>query len=91
MRHARLVHGRPVPFIYAHPRRTYGDGAQGFRMPVSPALKALRPMNLYGWSKHLSDMAVAERARPQRETARPMGRPEIFQTLFAPTNITRER
>ena len=26
------------------------------------ALKALRPMNLYGWSKHLFDMAVAERA-----------------------------
>jgi ADP-L-glycero-D-manno-heptose 6-epimerase len=27
-----------------------------------PALKTLRPMNLYGWSKHLFDMAVAERA-----------------------------
>ena len=26
------------------------------------ALKKLRPMNLYGWSKHLFDMAVAERA-----------------------------
>ena len=26
------------------------------------ALKTLRPMNLYGWSKHLFDMAVAERA-----------------------------
>jgi ADP-L-glycero-D-manno-heptose 6-epimerase len=26
------------------------------------ALRALRPMNLYGWSKHLFDMAVAERA-----------------------------
>jgi ADP-L-glycero-D-manno-heptose 6-epimerase len=26
------------------------------------ALKALRPMNLYGWSKHLFDLAVAERA-----------------------------
>jgi len=25
-------------------------------------LKKLRPMNLYGWSKHLFDMAVAERA-----------------------------
>ena len=30
--------------------------------PPSNALKALRPMNLYGWSKHLFDMAVAERA-----------------------------
>ena len=42
---------------------TYGDGAQGFRDdPSVAALKALRPMNLYGWSKHLFDMAVAERA-----------------------------
>jgi ADP-L-glycero-D-manno-heptose 6-epimerase len=52
-----------TPFIYASSASTYGDGAQGFDDDGSiPALKALRPMNLYGWSKHLFDMAVAERA-----------------------------
>ena len=52
-----------TPFIYASSAATYGDGAQGFRDDQSvSALKALRPMNLYGWSKHLFDMAVAERA-----------------------------
>jgi ADP-L-glycero-D-manno-heptose 6-epimerase len=52
----------PTPFIYASSASTYGDGAQGFRDdPSVDALKALRPMNLYGWSKHLFDMAVAER------------------------------
>ncbi|HLX18158.1 MAG TPA: ADP-glyceromanno-heptose 6-epimerase [Bradyrhizobium sp.] len=52
-----------VPFIYASSAATYGNGAQGFRDDQSlPALKALRPMNLYGWSKHLFDLAVAERA-----------------------------
>jgi ADP-L-glycero-D-manno-heptose 6-epimerase len=52
-----------VPFIYASSAATYGDGAQGFADDQSlSALKALRPMNLYGWSKHLFDMAVAERA-----------------------------
>src|ERR1700687_5967331 len=52
-----------TPFIYASSASTYGDGAQGFRDDQSlAALKALRPMNLYGWSKHLFDMAVAERA-----------------------------
>jgi ADP-L-glycero-D-manno-heptose 6-epimerase len=52
-----------VPFIYASSAATYGDGAQGFDDdPSLAALKALRPMNLYGWSKHLFDMAVAERA-----------------------------
>jgi ADP-L-glycero-D-manno-heptose 6-epimerase len=52
-----------TPFIYASSASTYGDGSQGFRDdPSISALKALRPMNLYGWSKHLFDMAVAERA-----------------------------
>jgi ADP-L-glycero-D-manno-heptose 6-epimerase len=52
-----------TPFIYASSASTYGDGAQGFRDDQSiGALKALRPMNLYGWSKHLFDLVVAERA-----------------------------
>jgi ADP-L-glycero-D-manno-heptose 6-epimerase len=52
-----------TPFIYASSAATYGDGAQGFGDDSSiSALKTLRPMNLYGWSKHLFDMAVAERA-----------------------------
>ena len=53
----------PTPFIYASSAATYGDGAQGFADdPSLAALKQLRPMNLYGWSKHLFDLAVAERA-----------------------------
>jgi ADP-L-glycero-D-manno-heptose 6-epimerase len=52
-----------VPFIYASSAATYGNGEQGFADdPSMPALKALRPMNLYGWSKHLFDMAVIERS-----------------------------
>jgi ADP-L-glycero-D-manno-heptose 6-epimerase len=52
-----------TPFIYASSASTYGDGTQGFRDDQSiGALRTLRPMNLYGWSKHLFDMAVAERA-----------------------------
>ena len=52
-----------TPLIYASSAATYGDGAQGFGDdPSAEALKKLRPMNLYGWSKHLFDMAVAARA-----------------------------
>jgi ADP-L-glycero-D-manno-heptose 6-epimerase len=52
-----------VPLIYASSASTYGDGAQGFEDEGSvEALKTLRPMNLYGWSKHLFDLAVAERS-----------------------------
>ncbi|KRQ10084.1 ADP-glyceromanno-heptose 6-epimerase [Bradyrhizobium manausense] len=51
-----------VPLIYASSAATYGDGAEGFDDDGSPAaLKKLRPMNLYGWSKHLFDLALAER------------------------------
>jgi len=51
-----------VPFIYASSAATYGDGEDGFADDNSlDALKKLRPMNLYGWSKSLFDLAVAER------------------------------
>ncbi len=51
-----------VPFVYASSAATYGDGAQGFDDADDLAqLRALRPLNLYGWSKHLFDQAVAAR------------------------------
>jgi ADP-L-glycero-D-manno-heptose 6-epimerase len=52
-----------TPFIYASSAATYGDGEEGFDDDATlPALKRLRPMNLYGWSKHLFDLAVLDRA-----------------------------
>ncbi len=51
-----------VPFLYASSAATYGDGAAGYDDEAGlPALRALRPLNLYGWSKHLFDQAVAAR------------------------------
>src|SRR6185436_1904975 len=51
-----------TPFIYASSAATYGDGEAGFADEWSvAALKRLKPMNLYGWSKHLFDLALAER------------------------------
>jgi ADP-L-glycero-D-manno-heptose 6-epimerase len=51
-----------TPFIYASSAATYGDGAQGFDDDCSAAaLQRLRPMNLYGFSKHLFDLVVADR------------------------------
>jgi len=52
-----------TPFIYASSAATYGDGDQGFTDDWQlPALRKLRPMNLYGWSKHLFDLALVDRA-----------------------------
>lgn len=51
-----------VPFVYASSASTYGDGDGGFVDDASfNALRALRPLNLYGWSKHLFDLVVADR------------------------------
>src|SRR5687767_9783649 len=51
-----------TPFIYASSAATYGDGGQGFSDEWSTAaLMRFQPMNLYGWSKHLFDLALAER------------------------------
>jgi ADP-L-glycero-D-manno-heptose 6-epimerase len=46
--------------IYASSAATYGDGTGGFDDEVScEALAALRPLNAYGWSKHVVDRRVA--------------------------------
>ncbi len=43
--------------IYASSAATYGDGAAGFDDAGGiEALKRLRPLNLYGWSKHAFDL-----------------------------------
>lgn len=57
-----------TPFVYASSAATYGDGSQGFTDDWSPdALGNLQPMNLYGWSKHQFDIAVAERHARQEK------------------------
>ena len=73
-----------TPFIYASSAATYGEGAQGFKDDPSPAaLKQLRPMNLYGWSKHLFDMAVIDRVT-RREKLPPQWAGLKFFNVFGP-------
>ena len=49
-----------VPFIYASSAATYGDGSNGFVDDASiEYLKKLRPLNMYGWSKHQFDLRLA--------------------------------
>jgi ADP-L-glycero-D-manno-heptose 6-epimerase len=49
-----------VPLIYASSAATYGDGAAGFADEFSrEALAKLRPLNAYGWSKHVVDRRIA--------------------------------
>lgn len=47
--------GQGSRFIYASSAATYGDGAQGME-DRSDDLARLRPLNMYGYSKHLFDL-----------------------------------
>ena len=46
---------RGTRFIYASSAATYGDGSQGMDDRIDD-LHALRPLNMYGYSKHLFDL-----------------------------------
>jgi ADP-L-glycero-D-manno-heptose 6-epimerase len=73
-----------TPFIYASSAATYGDGGQGFSDDNSfAALRRLKPMNLYGWSKHLFDLAVIERAA-RKERLPPQWAGLKFFNVFGP-------
>ncbi|MBI1936719.1 MAG: ADP-glyceromanno-heptose 6-epimerase [Ignavibacteriales bacterium] len=46
-----------VRFVYASSAATYGDGSNGYNDDESN-LNILRPMNMYGYSKHLFDLWI---------------------------------
>jgi ADP-L-glycero-D-manno-heptose 6-epimerase len=51
---------RGVRLVYASSAATYGDGSMGFDDDATlPHLRRLRPLNLYGWTKHAFDLEVA--------------------------------
>ena len=53
--------GHDARLIYASSAATYGDGQAGFDDEFSgAALARLKPLNGYGWSKHLFDRRVAK-------------------------------
>ena len=63
-------------FIYASSAATSGDGSAGFDDDPSLAgLSRLRPLNLYGWTKHAFDLLVT------RELANRHGRPPQWAGL----------
>ena len=54
---------RKKPLIYASSAATYGDGSAGFDDAGGiDEFKRLRPLNLYGWSKHAFDLWAMRQA-----------------------------
>jgi ADP-L-glycero-D-manno-heptose 6-epimerase len=73
-----------TPFIYASSAATYGDGDAGFADDYSSAgLARLRPLNPYGWSKHLFDQAVIERVA-RKDKVPPQWAGLKFFNVFGP-------
>ena len=70
-------------FLYASSAATYGDGSLGFEDDNDlDALKALRPLNAYGWSKALFDI-FAVRAAHQGEAPKQWAGLKFFN-VFGP-------
>ncbi len=58
---AKFSLGNDVRFIYASSAATYGDGFEGYDDDESK-LNVLRPLNMYGYSKHLFDLWIKRNA-----------------------------
>ncbi len=80
--HWCTAHG--VRLVYASSAATYGDGAAGFDDDMTvPALEKLRPLNLYGWTKHAFDLQVA-RAIAARQARPPQWAGLKFFNVYGP-------
>ena len=56
-----------VRLMYASSAATYGSGSDGFDDdPSLASLEKLRPLNLYGWTKHAYDIRVARAIAERR-------------------------
>jgi ADP-L-glycero-D-manno-heptose 6-epimerase len=80
-----------VRLVYASSAATYGDGALGFDDNIAPsALERLRPLNLYGWSKHAFDLRVA-RAVAARQPVPPQWAGLKFFNAYGPNEYHKGR
>ena len=76
-------------FIYASSASTYGNGTAGF--DDDPALlRSLRPLNLYGWTKHAFDLRVMA-ALAANEPAPPQWAGLKFFNVYGPNEYHKGR
>lgn len=80
-----------VRFIYASSAATYGDGAQGFEdTQAIDGLAKLRPLNAYGWSKHVFDRRVARVLQDKLEKAPPQWAGLKFFNVYGPNEYHKD-
>lgn len=74
-----------IPLIYASSAATYGDGTAGFSDELN-LLDSYKPLNPYGWSKHLFDLWVR-----QQEQRPPFWAGFKFFNVFGPNEYHKGR
>jgi ADP-L-glycero-D-manno-heptose 6-epimerase len=80
-----------VRLVYASSAATYGDGTAGFDDDITPAaLQRLRPLNLYGWTKHAFDLRVA-RVMAERRPHPPQWAGLKFFNVYGPNEYHKGR
>jgi ADP-L-glycero-D-manno-heptose 6-epimerase len=80
---------RGVRLVYASSAATYGSGEAGFDDDIA-GLERLRPLNLYGWSKHAFDRWVA-RALAQGRPRPPQWAGLKFFNVYGPNEYHKGR
>lgn len=77
--------------IYASSAATYGDGEQGFEDVQSvEGLAKLKPLNAYGWSKHLFDRRVARVLEEKSESIPTQWAGLKFFNVYGPNEYHKE-
>lgn len=72
-------------FIYASSAATYGNGDEGFDdNDAEEHLAKLRPLNAYGWSKHLVDRRISRIVREGKEKIPPQWAGLKFFNVYGP-------
>lgn len=78
-------------FIYASSAATYGDGKAGFEDDIRiEALTKLKPLNAYGWSKHLFDQFVAIATSGARDAIPPQWVGLKFFNVYGPNEYHKD-
>lgn len=74
-----------VKFIYASSAATYGDGSHGFNDSEDQGyISNLRPLNLYGWSKHAFDRTLLQHKATKNVSTPPQWAGLKFFNVYGP-------
>jgi ADP-L-glycero-D-manno-heptose 6-epimerase len=80
-----------VRLVYASSAATYGDGKAGFDdVQSAEGLAKLKPLNAYGWSKHVFDRRVARVLEEKSEPIPPQWAGLKFFNVYGPNEYHKE-